>query len=344
MANLNEILEVSKRAQQLQPPESDDLYAQIYQQLESLKERADIKQDDLLINWAISLANHHSQTKSEEQANQLFDAAQQKYGDALQASVEKKHLVLYNWGNLLLDKGESEVQKDHKDKADELFTEARSKYEKALELKDDYIDALHNLSRALSHQGQLKDGNSKFWFVSQAAEKDRRIANLKAGTAAPVGKSSSPEEKLQIALKSKEKGNEFFKTGDLSKALYQWYTALNYVNGLYGLSKHQEKAANELKLTIYNNMATAHIKQGKHDKAIAELNKVLEIDSHNVKALFRRGKAYLADNDLDRARIDLERVRDLVPEDKDVKAELALLSKKEKAQETQLKSMYTKMF
>jgi len=320
------------------------LYKNIYTKFDELRADPTVKQEDLLINWAVALANHHSQTKSEEESKQLFDAAQVKYGEALQLSSEKKHVVLYNWGNLLLDKGESEIQSGNKDRADEHFDEARAKYEQALGLKDDYIDALHNLSRALNQQGQLKDGNQKFWFVSQAAEKDRRIADLKAGINSRPGKSATPDEKLQIGLKSKEAGNEFFKKGDLGKALTNWYTALNYVNGLYGLSKPQEQLANELKLSIYNNMATAHIKQGKHERAIEELNKVLELDSNNVKALFRRGKAYLAINDLDRARTDLEKAENLVPEDKDVKVELANLNKKEKAQESKLKNMYSKMF
>lgn len=90
--------------------------------------------------------------------------------------------------------------------ADESLSAARSKMDQALEIKPDYEDALGKLSRALheqvwlmfcvilacvtASQGDLKDGNQKFWFISQAAEKEKQLANVKAGVPNPPVKAS----------------------------------------------------------------------------------------------------------------------------------------------------------
>jgi len=251
---------------------------------------------------------------------------------------------LYNWGNLFFNKGAEEKKRGKKPEADDSFTEARNKYDRALELKQDFEDALQNLSRCLTAQAELKDGNQKFWFVTQAAEKEKILADLRAGSPTSVTASLSPENKLKRANLNKEKGNEYYKQGNLIEALKNWHFALNMINGAYGFSTKQEQIVKEMKLALYNNMANVHIKQAKYDRAIEKLNLVLKEDPNNTKGLFRRGKSYLANNDIEKARADLLRAKELAPDDKEVKNELSLLEKKEKQQDSKQKQFYAKMF
>jgi len=63
-----------------------------------------------------------------------------------------------------------------------------------------------------------------------------------------------------------------------------------------------------------------------------------------VKALFRRGKAYLAQHDLDKAETDLQKASNFAPDDKAIQKELATLKLKEKQQEKKQQKFYSGMF
>jgi tetratricopeptide (TPR) repeat protein len=288
---------------------------------------------------ANSVLTHIHRDKKAE----LFESANKKYEEACNAC--NTHAVLTKWGNLLLNKGIEEKKRGQKAEADEYFTESRSKYDKALELKHDYEEALYNLSRSLREQAEIKEGNHKFWFASQAAEKEKLLADVKAGVPTSSTPSApSPENKIKKAIEDKEKGNDCFRKGDLPGALRNWHNALNGLNGAYGFSAKQEVIVKDTKLAVLNNMSNVFIKQSKYDRAIERLNEVLTLDPNNVKGLFRRGKAYLANNDVDKARADLLRARDAAPEDKEIKNELILLERKEKTQDAKQKQFYAKMF
>ncbi len=71
---------------------------------------------------------------------------------------------------------------------------------------------------------------------------------------------------------------------------------------------------------------------------------MLDLEPNNLKALFRRGKLYSQVGELDRARTDLEKARNISPKDVEITKELTLLEKKEKDQNVQQKSFYSKMF
>jgi tetratricopeptide (TPR) repeat protein len=77
---------------------------------------------------------------------------------------------------------------------------------------------------------------------------------------------------------------------------------------------------------------------------IDDCNAVLKVDADNSKAHFRRGKAYLALNDLDRAQDDLQRADQLSPNDSAVRAELTQLRKKQQAADKKQAAVYAGMF
>jgi len=338
--NMEDIKRLQEEAKNKQGAEADTIYTHIYSKFESLSSSS-AANSDLLSEWADTIATHYEKDMKES----LFESADKKYDEALKASASNQHVVLTKWGNLLLLKGIDEKKRGKKSEADESLTESRSKYDKALELKHDYQEALQNLSYSLHQQAELKDGNHKFWFASQAAEKEKLLADVKAGIPTSVTPSAaSPENKIKKAIEDKEKGNDCFRKGDLVGALRNWHNAINTLNGAYGFSSKQEVLVKETKLAVLNNMANVLIKQSKYDRAIDKLNEVLTLDPSNVKGLFRRGKAHLANNDIDRAKTDLQRARDAAPEDKEIRNELILLERKEKSQDAKQKQFYAKMF
>jgi len=130
----------------------------------------------------------------------------------------------------------------------------------------------------------------------------------------------------------------------LVKSAYYYHRALMYVNGMVGISPEDTKKANEIKVAVYNNLAASQLKLNKPNRAITFSTKVLEIDQNNVKALFRRGKAYSTAGDLDRASDDLQKVEKLDPTDKAVQHELALLKQRNKKQDQKAAKFYSNMF
>ena len=87
------------------------------------------------------------------------------------------------------------------------------------------------------------------------------------------------------------------------------------------------------------NLSACYIKIGKIRKALENAQKALDIDNTNIKALFRRGQAYLALGDIDRAREDLTKVHEKLPNDSAVKAEMEKLRKKTQEQQKKEKKL-----
>jgi len=324
-----------------------DLYNAGYAQFEELiKTASDDDKSDILLQWGIALTdNFRLKGTSKEGEIKLFDTAIQKFENALSTPSSNAHKILYHWGDLLLLKGRKEKSWGQQDAALQNYSQACAKFSDSFSKHSDII-TLQSWISALSEQSKLAEGNQRLWFESQISEKSKWLEKLKSGEAVdlPLKQELSPQEKLKKGNTEKEQGNDFFKKGDLTAALRHYHIALSYANGLYGLPPQEEKVLKELKSSTYNNMAVVHLKQGKNDRALADLKLVLELDDSNLKALFRRGKLWLTIGDVDKARADLDKAKELDPNNKEIKQELLLLEKKEKEQAAKAKSMYSKMF
>jgi len=90
-------------------------------------------------------------------------------------------------------------------------------------------------------------------------------------------------------------------------------------------------------------MAAVYLKNEHYDKCITSCTKVLAIEAANVKALFRRGVAYLRIKDYDRAEKDLKEASYQDPSDKGIQNELKLLVQKKHEQDKKLNKVFNKM-
>merc|ERR1719231_1572489 len=93
------------------------------------------------------------------------------------------------------------------------------------------------------------------------------------------------------------------------------------------------------KLSVHLNLAACYLKMGRVQDALLACTEAVKIDGTNVKALFRRGQARLSLNLIDGARSDLLEAAKREPQNRDVRKELeklkaqaAVLKKKEKQQ------------
>jgi len=152
-----------------------------------------------------------------------------------------------------------------------------------------------------------------------------------------------PMKIIAQAIQHKEEGNEFFKTGDLTKA------SRSYRKGTSILQKHipnssQEEQIKALLISLQTNLSMVSYKLDKFQQSRDVANKVLELDSSNIKALYRRALANKQMKNLSNARQDLKTALQLDPKNKAVQKELVLIKKEIEKQNSKEKLKYSKIF
>ncbi|OEL34485.1 Peptidyl-prolyl cis-trans isomerase FKBP62 [Dichanthelium oligosanthes] len=154
----------------------------------------------------------------------------------------------------------------------------------------------------------------------------------------------SANEKLEAAEKSKVAGNVLFKIGKFQRAAKKYSKALNYINEDGNFEDEIEKLMKILRVSCWLNHATCCLKLKDFARAISLCSKVLEIESCNVKALYRRAQAYAESYDLESAKTDVLKVLELDPNNKEVKVLQANLKKLQVESNKRDAKLYANMF
>ncbi|GKV18045.1 hypothetical protein SLEP1_g28474 [Rubroshorea leprosula] len=136
------------------------------------------------------------------------------------------------------------------------------------------------------------------------------------------------QEKIEAAGEKKEAGNVLFKTGKYKRALKRYEKAVNFIDYDSTFSDEEKQQAKLLKVTCNLNNAACKLKLKDYKQAEELCTKVLELDSKNVKALYRRAQAYIHLADFEVAEVDIKRALEIDPDNRDVRAEYKLLKEK----------------
>lgn len=152
------------------------------------------------------------------------------------------------------------------------------------------------------------------------------------------------EEKIEAAGKKKEDGNACFKAGKYAKASKRYEKAAKYIEYDTSFGDEEKKQAKALKVTCNLNNAACKLKLKDYKQAEKLCTKVLEIDSKNVKALYRRAQAYINLVDLDLAEFDIKKALEIDPANRDVKLEYKVLKEKMKEINKKDAQFYGNMF
>mmetsp|Transcript_113555 Transcript_113555/g.222668 ORF Transcript_113555/g.222668 Transcript_113555/m.222668 type:complete len:229 (-) Transcript_113555:83-769(-) len=159
---------------------------------------------------------------------------------------------------------------------------------------------------------------------------------------------ADPVELIKQAEDYKLKGNEFFKDGNLKRALGCYHKVFCYVNGLQLPGEDSEataytqmmgrscsankvpaehvQAVRTLKQSTHLNMAACYLKTQEHGKCLNACTKALKADAPTCKAYFRRAQAQREMKNFDEAKLDLEEAKKLDPDNAAVKQEFHRLS------------------
>lgn len=139
---------------------------------------------------------------------------------------------------------------------------------------------------------------------------------------------NSTPEKIEAATSKKEEGNALFKLGKYERAAKRYEKAVKFVEYDSSFSDEEKQRAKALKVSCNLNNAACKLKLKDYKEAQKLCTKVLELDSTNVKALYRRAQAYIQLADLDLAELDIKKALELDPNNRDVKMEYKLLKEK----------------
>uniref|UniRef100_A0ACD5ZG38 Uncharacterized protein n=1 Tax=Avena sativa TaxID=4498 RepID=A0ACD5ZG38_AVESA len=126
-------------------------------------------------------------------------------------------------------------------------------------------------------------------------------------------------EKIEAAAKKKDEGNVWFKVGKYARASKRYGKALSFIEYDNSFSEEEKQLSKALKVSCKLNDAACKLKLKDYKGAKELCTEVLEIDSTNVKALYRRAQAYTHLVELDLAELDIKNALEIDPENRDVK-------------------------
>ncbi|KAL2531001.1 Peptidyl-prolyl cis-trans isomerase FKBP62 [Forsythia ovata] len=140
----------------------------------------------------------------------------------------------------------------------------------------------------------------------------------------------STQEKIEAAGKKKDEGNALFKAGKYQRASKRYEKAVKLIEYDSSFGEDEKQQAKVLKVTCNLNNAACKLKLKDYKEAVKLCTKVLEIESQNVKALYRRAQAYIHLVDLDLAELDIKKALEIDPDNRDVKLEYKVWKEKVK--------------
>ncbi|XP_045825158.1 peptidyl-prolyl cis-trans isomerase FKBP62-like isoform X1 [Trifolium pratense] len=126
-------------------------------------------------------------------------------------------------------------------------------------------------------------------------------------------------EKIEVAGRKKEEGNLLFKSGKYQQAAKKYDKAADFVieDGSFG--DDEQKLAKSLRISCWLNGAACCLKLNEFPGAIKLCTQVLDVEFHNVKALYRRAQAYVETEDFLLAGVDIKKALEVDPQNREVK-------------------------
>ncbi|KAG2692399.1 hypothetical protein I3843_08G051600 [Carya illinoinensis] len=129
----------------------------------------------------------------------------------------------------------------------------------------------------------------------------------------------SNSEKIEAARRRKEEGNILFQKGKYHRAGKKYDKAAEHISDDESFGDDEQKLAKQLRVSCWLNAAACSLKLNDFQGAIMLCSKVLDVESHNVKALYRRAQAYMETEDLFAAELDIKRALGTDPQNREVK-------------------------
>jgi peptidyl-prolyl isomerase D len=145
----------------------------------------------------------------------------------------------------------------------------------------------------------------------------------------------------------KASGNQHFKKQDFKMALRKYRKALRYLDTCWekeGIDEDMSNCLRKMKSQVFTNSSASKLKLGDLKGALLDTDFAMRDGENNVKALFRRGQAYVALNDVDAAAESFKKALELEPNDGGIKKELAAINQKIAIRRDKERKAFSKIF
>ncbi|GFQ07408.1 peptidyl-prolyl cis-trans isomerase fkbp62 [Phtheirospermum japonicum] len=151
-------------------------------------------------------------------------------------------------------------------------------------------------------------------------------------------------ERIQTAGQKKEEGNQLFRNGKFQRAAKKYEKAVDYVSQDGNYADEDEKIVKSLRVSCWLNGAASCLKLNNFGETINLCSKILDVESCNVKALYRRAQAYIGVEELLLAEVDIKKALEMDPQNKEVKLLQKYLKKHEAESNMRDAKLYKAMF
>jgi len=229
------------------------------------------------------------------------------------------------------------------------FDEAKKKYKRAIELRDNNLLAHHNLGLVYMIEGKLDSAEMRIsrgiMIDSNAADGYYQLATI-YNTLGKNEEAIQLLEKLQTInpnymdspsllenlknpdSKKDKKDDGKFEISFLQKRSYQYFNEKKYKEAIEDLKKLAE-LSNDLpsKSGFYNNIAMCYAELKDNDQTEKYFSEAVKIDKNNVNALNGLVTLYLKKNEVSKAMSNLSRIIEINPGDLKAKNTLDSLIK-----------------
>lgn len=158
----------------------------------------------------------------------------------------------------------------------------------------------------------------------------------------------SDDEKLKATNDFREKGNQFYKEKNYAKAEEYYFQAIGILEHLMLKEKPHDTEWFELaalKVPLLLNYAQCRLLAEDYYAVIQTCTEVISLDSKNVKAFFRRGKAHIGAWNVEEAKKDFDKCIELDPTLRGTATkELKALDEAKRKMDIEQKAILQKMF
>ncbi|XP_026855163.2 peptidyl-prolyl cis-trans isomerase D [Electrophorus electricus] len=151
---------------------------------------------------------------------------------------------------------------------------------------------------------------------------------------------------LSVAEDIKNIGNNLFKSQNWQVAMKKYSKALRYLE-VCGNILDDESAQPRLEpvaLSCILNLAACKLKLQQWQEAVESCDEALELNPNHAKALFRRAQGWQGLKEFNKAMIDLQKAKEIAPEDKAIGNEMLKVKQKVKEEKEKERKIYAKMF
>lgn len=142
---------------------------------------------------------------------------------------------------------------------------------------------------------------------------------------------------MEEAEKIRGTGNRLFKEGKFELAKAKYDKVLREFNHVNPQNDEEGKEFSDTRNLLNLNMAACYLKMRDCRKSIEACNKVLDANPVHIKALYRRGMAYMSSGDFEEARCDFKKMIS-IDKSSEPDANAALLKLKQNEQEVERKA------